>query len=571
MRTTLHLMVALALAWAAPTPASAQAEARGRAEDSCVICHRQTDDETLREPVTLFEDDVHAAAGLGCQDCHGGDPDPERADDIDAMAPETGFRPAPGRLEVSDFCGRCHADPDYMRQYDPQARVDQLAEYRTSVHGLRNAEGDETPATCIDCHGTHGIRPVGRPDSPVYATNVPRTCAECHAKEGTMAAYGLATNQYGEWRRSVHAVALLEMGDIAAPACNDCHGNHGAAPPGVASVANVCGHCHAREGALFRESFKKDLFAEMEVSECIVCHGNHRVVHPTPELFRSESEPSVSQGRITAFDPFGADLGDLDVGARAELTWYGVIAHFASEREEAPLLHRIEVAAEGSDPLVFDATIRPGAREDLLLAAESAELSARLEAQPVSGVPVRAGDAVRFHLALEASESAFGVQVRTQTGRALHVIERSVCLTCHTRGDECDQATEVMYSALSSMDRGLRGAAQLLHEAEVAGMEVSEPLFELNSRGRTALIEARALIHSFDTERLLGRSEEGKELATELMATGEAALDELSNRHRGLAISLVLVALVLLALFLKIRQVDRDREEARQASAASGE
>ena len=33
--------------------------------------------------------------------------------------------------------------------------------------------------------------------------------------------------------KSVHGKALLEKGDLSAPTCNNCHGNHGAAPPQI--------------------------------------------------------------------------------------------------------------------------------------------------------------------------------------------------------------------------------------------------------------------------------------------------------------------------------------------------
>jgi hypothetical protein len=119
-----------------------------------------------------------------------------------------------------------------------------------------------------------------------------------------------------------------------------------------------------------------------------------------------------------------------------------------------------------------------------------------------------------------------------------------------------------MYLALSTLDAELRQAAEVLHQAEVAGMEVSAPRFELKSKGATAEIEARALVHSFDPDRLIARSEEGRKTARNAVEAGRAALAELQFRRKGLAASLVLVGLVLLGLYLKIRQIDRLRREA---------
>ena len=44
----------------------------------------------------------------------------------------------------------------------------------------------------------------------------------------------------------MHHTAMVDRNDLSAPTCNDCHGNHGAAPPGVDAIANVCGTCHTR-------------------------------------------------------------------------------------------------------------------------------------------------------------------------------------------------------------------------------------------------------------------------------------------------------------------------------------
>ena len=524
---------------------------------SCVVCHEALDD-TL---AAALEVDVHHAAGLGCEACHGGDPSPAFAEDAEAsMSAARGFRPAPGRLEIAEFCASCHSDATFMKRYDPQARVDQLAEYRTSVHGRRNSEGDPRPATCIDCHGAHGIRPVSSPEAPVYPTRVPETCGRCHADATFMAPYAIPTDQLESYRRSVHAGALLERGDTAAPACNDCHGNHGAAPPGVQSVAFVCGQCHGREAVLFAGSLKKGLFEMLEMAECTVCHDHHEIRHPTPELFHGASAPEVSAGRIVAMDPFVAEIGDLEAGTRATAAW-GVVLRPHVERGDPRLAHRIEVSADGVPPLTIEATVRPGDRpgEEPRRLATAGPVSAELTIVPLSGSPVEAGDAVRLRLELTASAQVRAVTLRDVPAAGVDSVAGSVCLTCHTPGDPCDQASEEMYAGLASLDRELRQAAALLHRAEIAGMEVSQARFELKSKGTTAAVEARALIHAFDPPRLLARIEEGKQVAASALAAGNAALAELQYRRRGLAVSLVLVILVLVGLFLKIRQVDRTR------------
>ena len=283
---TLRILISLAaaaLSSAASLPAAEPATVRAPAgvRTTCVTCHAELDADMARR----VAEDVHVQKGLSCHHCHGGNPsaggdgDPEAAHDR-----SRGWTGRPARLGIPEFCGSCHADAAFMKTFSPRLRVDQFAEYRTSEHGRRNAEGDEKPAVCIDCHGVHGILKVSDPRSPVHPTAVADTCARCHEDEALMGQYLRKTDQRAAYRTSVHARALYEKGDTSAPTCNDCHGSHGAAPPGVGSVSNVCGSCHSREASLFREvEAAKGLDLEACI-QCVMCHDNHAVLPPTQEM-----------------------------------------------------------------------------------------------------------------------------------------------------------------------------------------------------------------------------------------------------------------------------------------------
>jgi hypothetical protein len=276
---------AVLLFWAASSAHAAEPKptATPAPPSSCVTCHAELDG-AAAEPAHRAKDDVHFQKGLSCHDCHGGNP-AGPADDIEAAHDEKkGWTGKPARLRIPQLCARCHADADFMKGFNPHTRVDQLAEYRTSVHGKRNAAGDEKVAVCVDCHGVHGIRPVNDPRSSVHPTRLAETCARCHADEQLMKSYGLPTRQYADYKTSVHAAALYGEGDLSAPTCNDCHGSHGAVPPGVGAVGNVCGSCHGREATLFRETEAKNHLDLSLCIQCVVCHENHAVRRPTAEM-----------------------------------------------------------------------------------------------------------------------------------------------------------------------------------------------------------------------------------------------------------------------------------------------
>jgi predicted CXXCH cytochrome family protein len=254
----------------------------GFAQDNCLDCHLE-----LEEDAALaMGEDVHARAGLSCADCHGGDPTVEIVDDDyePAMDPDKGFIGIPNPRDIPRLCGHCHSDASLMHQYDPNLSVDQLTQYWTSVHGKKLREGATDVAQCSSCHHAHGVLSAKDPRSPVYPTRIPETCGTCHADPEHMEAYGIPTDQLSKYRESVHGRALFDQGDLGAPTCNSCHGNHGAAPPGLASVSLVCGSCHSVQKELFAASPHKEAFDEIDEPECESCHGNHDVETPTDDL-----------------------------------------------------------------------------------------------------------------------------------------------------------------------------------------------------------------------------------------------------------------------------------------------
>lgn len=248
-------------------------------QNTCLDCHAALDP-PLQVTEQQFTSDIHAEKGLTCASCHGGDP---TKTDMEAMSKAVGFRGKIERKSVPELCGRCHSDAALMRQYNPSLRTDQLAQYKASVHGKLLAKGDTKVAVCIDCHGVHGLRPASDSRSKVHPLNIAATCARCHADATYMKGHSIPTDQFAKYSASVHHDALAVRGDLSAPTCSTCHGNHGAAPPGVDTVQNVCSKCHVFQDQMFERSTHKVAFQSAGLPGCVVCHSNHGITHPTDE------------------------------------------------------------------------------------------------------------------------------------------------------------------------------------------------------------------------------------------------------------------------------------------------
>src|SRR5581483_604009 len=247
--------------------------------NNCVVCHSALDP-PYKVTEEQFAHDIHSQKGLTCAACHGGDPTKA---DMDAMSKSAGFRGKITRSQIPSLCGGCHGDAAFMRKYNPSLRTDQLSQYVTSVHGKLLAKGDTKVAVCIDCHGVHDLRAVNDAQSSVYPLNIAKTCSRCHADAEYMKSYSIPTDQFAKYNTSVHHDALAVRGDLSAPTCTTCHGNHGAAPPGVSTVQNVCSNCHVFQAQLYEKSPHRKAFQDAGLPGCVTCHGNHGVLHPTDE------------------------------------------------------------------------------------------------------------------------------------------------------------------------------------------------------------------------------------------------------------------------------------------------
>src|SRR4030043_1095413 len=87
-------------------------------KNSCLDCHLQMDD-VLKAPAEGFAADVHKQFGLGCEDCHGGDP---AQDDVE-LAKDRSFKGSPERAKIPEFCGSRHSDSAVMRKFNPNLRA----------------------------------------------------------------------------------------------------------------------------------------------------------------------------------------------------------------------------------------------------------------------------------------------------------------------------------------------------------------------------------------------------------------------------------------------------------------
>jgi cytochrome b subunit of formate dehydrogenase len=242
----------------------------------CLDCH--TDPSNKRtvnghvEPMALFPTNGFAKSvhsELDCVDCHDG---------IKELVHEPNVPPP--------NCAGCHEK--------------EQKDYATSIHGMSHNMGASGAARCWDCHGSHEILPAKNPASSVYKLNLPATCAKCHSNTNLTREYQIHTDKApAEYMDSIHGTALLKMGLIVAPSCNDCHGAHKIkrsvdrdSPINHANIAKTCGKCHVGIEETYDKSIHGQLLAagDQRGPVCTDCHSAHEIVNPTGNNFKQISD-----------------------------------------------------------------------------------------------------------------------------------------------------------------------------------------------------------------------------------------------------------------------------------------
>ncbi|HKK21971.1 MAG TPA: hypothetical protein VJ983_10900 [candidate division Zixibacteria bacterium] len=248
--------------------------------EKCLICHGKKDlyktEQTGRKvslyvDTTMLKKSVHASRS--CTDCHV---------DITVIP----HHKNPQKVN----CRRCHYSGNPVGA--PQGEL--YDQYEHSIHGIEVAKGNPKAPVCQDCHGTHNVIVHTDPASNMYKANIPATCGRCHI------------DIYATYRESVHGQAIAS-GNLDAPVCSDCHGEHNIIAPSQPDskvspmhVTETCSKCHGPKGVVAKYGIKTDRMATFEesfhgvaqqmqntmVANCASCHGYHDI--------RAENDPKSS-------------------------------------------------------------------------------------------------------------------------------------------------------------------------------------------------------------------------------------------------------------------------------------
>jgi hypothetical protein len=143
-----------------------------------------------------------------------------------------------------------------------------------------------------------------------------------------------------------------------------------------------------------------------------------------------------------------------------------------------------------------------------------------------------------------------------------------VCQPCHTAGDTTDKGAAgaaAMRGGLEQLTSRIEQSHALMSRIKNSGIEVSDELLALREAG-SKLTLARTEMHGFDPEKVQPIVADGIKIVGTVDGAGQKGVAELGFRRRGLFASLGAILIFVVALGLKVRQIDR-RAHARRPSS----
>lgn len=177
---------ALALIFVAVAPPAAVAQLQP--QSGCADCHYANPGSTSAQHLAEWDLSAHARQRVGCDRCHGGNPNTfEKGQAHRGMLSPGNTRSPVSRANIPATCGTCHVGP--------------FVAFQDSKHYELLRAGNRNVPTCVTCHGN-------------VAANVPSPkavesrCNSCHGPRGVASRADLARDA------ALHIAGLNELRDL---------------------------------------------------------------------------------------------------------------------------------------------------------------------------------------------------------------------------------------------------------------------------------------------------------------------------------------------------------------------
>ncbi len=128
-----------------------------------------------------------------------------------------------------------------------------------------------------------------------------------------------------------------------------------------------------------------------------------------------------------------------------------------------------------------------------------------------------------------------------------------MCSNCHDDGDAGFEANKQIADAILYLSSNYERLQKKIDKAKMTGLSLDKPVYELQGL-RDLLIKSRVVIHRMHPSGVLELKKKGEKIVKKVDESIEKVITDYYNRKRGLYISLIFIVLVVIGLYLYMRE-----------------
>ncbi len=134
--------------------------------------------------------------------------------------------------------------------------------------------------------------------------------------------------------------------------------------------------------------------------------------------------------------------------------------------------------------------------------------------------------------------------------------DTGVCVKCHKPDSKGYAVAASMKGAIELLKSDIKDSNDIVANAEKSGMEVSDTKFYLDE-AQNSLTKSRTYVHAFSSDKVGQITQEGIASAKKAKEKGKEAVDAFNFRRKWLAVVVGIILWVAIALYFKIRGMER--------------
>lgn len=359
--------------------------------------------------------------------------------------------------------------------------------------------------------------------------------------------------------------------------CVDCHGGDASSDdmavsmdtakgfigkPAKTDIPKFCARCHADSEYMkrYNPNIPTDQLSKFEVSQhgklsaqgdkktavCTSCHNTHDIL--------SSNNPASPTYALNIPDTCARCHSDKEY-----MKEYGIPTNQIDDYKQSVHGHALLVKGDRSSPSCKNCHGNHDA--GLPRAIYIGNICSQCHALTYELFNKSTHKSAQDKLGIPECEACHGNhKIMRPSDNMLGTAGEALCVKCHDTSSKGFKTSLAIKNSIEELKTDITQAEETALKAEQLGMAVEDALFDINE-ANNSLTKARAYIHSFSKEQVDSVTDTGKSLVKKANELTKKAIDDFNFRRKGYIFAILLIFVFSLALYLRIRILEKNENE----------